>query len=184
MYRRYSGNFLVNLLGKWKESEYSGGQYVPVGGLAYYITAPSRWYDLFISTFLYIIYDFPCIFYCSVVHLLCFLSTLSLYSHWWLYSINTLWQYFAAWLTWQRILSMLSSTWSLCWQRVHFSQKLGSKCLDPLLETWLSSWRYDSFGLIMNDLLACPKSNCHCFCSHVFTLGLPYCFLGSSRSAW
>ncbi|KAL0281731.1 UNVERIFIED_CONTAM: protein transport protein Sec61 subunit alpha [Sesamum radiatum] len=40
LYRRYSGNFLVNLLGKWKESEYSG-QSVPVGGLAYYITAPS-----------------------------------------------------------------------------------------------------------------------------------------------
>lgn len=42
LYRRFSGNFLVNLLGKWKESEYSGGQYIPVGGLAYYITAPSR----------------------------------------------------------------------------------------------------------------------------------------------
>ncbi|EPS70408.1 sec61 transport protein [Genlisea aurea] len=41
LYRRYSGNFLVNLLGKWKESEYSG-QSIPVGGLAYYITAPSR----------------------------------------------------------------------------------------------------------------------------------------------
>ncbi|GMY37485.1 Protein transport protein Sec61 subunit alpha [Fagus crenata] len=35
------GNFLVNLLGKWKESEYSGGQYIPVGGLAYYVTAPA-----------------------------------------------------------------------------------------------------------------------------------------------
>lgn len=42
LHRKYSGNFIVNLLGKWKESEYSGGQYVPVGGLAYYITAPSR----------------------------------------------------------------------------------------------------------------------------------------------
>ncbi|KAF9621574.1 hypothetical protein IFM89_023148 [Coptis chinensis] len=42
LYRRYSGNFLVNLLGKWKESEYSGGQFIPVGGIAYYITAPSR----------------------------------------------------------------------------------------------------------------------------------------------
>ncbi|KAL5697664.1 Protein transport protein Sec61 subunit alpha [Ranunculus cassubicifolius] len=27
LYRKYSGNFLVNLLGKWKESEYSGGQF-------------------------------------------------------------------------------------------------------------------------------------------------------------
>ncbi|KAK8950546.1 hypothetical protein KSP40_PGU007183 [Platanthera guangdongensis] len=40
LYRWYGGNFLVNLLGTWKESEYSG-QYVPVGGIAYYITAPS-----------------------------------------------------------------------------------------------------------------------------------------------
>ncbi|KAL8103816.1 protein DEHYDRATION-INDUCED 19 homolog 6-like isoform X1 [Apium graveolens] len=40
LYRKYKGSFLVNLLGKWKESEYSG-QYVPVGGLAYYVTAPS-----------------------------------------------------------------------------------------------------------------------------------------------
>lgn len=42
LYRKYSGNFFVNLLGKWKESEYSGGQFVPVGGLAYYVTAPAR----------------------------------------------------------------------------------------------------------------------------------------------
>ncbi|KAG1341923.1 protein transport protein Sec61 subunit alpha [Cocos nucifera] len=42
LYRRYSGNFFVNLLGKWQKSEYSGGQYIPVGGLAYYVTAPSR----------------------------------------------------------------------------------------------------------------------------------------------
>ncbi|KAL6318429.1 hypothetical protein AAG906_041194 [Vitis piasezkii] len=34
LHRRYSGNFLVNLLGKLKESEYSGGQYIYGGGLA------------------------------------------------------------------------------------------------------------------------------------------------------
>ncbi|KAG2384052.1 Protein transport protein [Vigna angularis] len=33
---------LSDLLGKWKESEYGGGQSVPVWGIAYYITAPSR----------------------------------------------------------------------------------------------------------------------------------------------
>ncbi|CAH1447412.1 unnamed protein product [Lactuca virosa] len=43
-YRKYSGNFLVNMLGKWKESEYSE-QSVPVGGLAYYVTAPSQGND-------------------------------------------------------------------------------------------------------------------------------------------
>ncbi|KAL7129826.1 hypothetical protein ABFS83_13G093800 [Erythranthe nasuta] len=40
LYTRYGGYFLVNLLGKWQESQYSG-QSVPIGGLAYYITAPS-----------------------------------------------------------------------------------------------------------------------------------------------
>uniref|UniRef100_A0A5B6ZSG8 Translocon Sec61/SecY plug domain-containing protein n=1 Tax=Davidia involucrata TaxID=16924 RepID=A0A5B6ZSG8_DAVIN len=50
LYRRYSGNFLVNLLGKWKESEYSG-QSVPVGGLAYYITAPSSLADVAANPF-------------------------------------------------------------------------------------------------------------------------------------
>ncbi|KAK9150620.1 hypothetical protein Syun_008929 [Stephania yunnanensis] len=42
LYRKFSGSFIVNLLGKWKESEYAAGQFTPVGGLAYYITAPSR----------------------------------------------------------------------------------------------------------------------------------------------
>jgi protein transport protein SEC61 subunit alpha len=41
LYRKFSGNFLVNLIGIWKESEYSGHS-IPVGGLAYYVTAPSR----------------------------------------------------------------------------------------------------------------------------------------------
>ncbi|CAI9784267.1 unnamed protein product [Fraxinus pennsylvanica] len=50
LYRRYGGNFLVNLLGKWKESEYSG-QSVPVGGLAYYITAPSSLSDILANPF-------------------------------------------------------------------------------------------------------------------------------------
>ncbi|XP_010248479.1 PREDICTED: protein transport protein Sec61 subunit alpha-like [Nelumbo nucifera] len=51
LYRRYSGNFFVNLLGKWKESEYSGGQFIPVGGLAYYITAPSSLEDMAANPF-------------------------------------------------------------------------------------------------------------------------------------
>ncbi|KAG9453907.1 hypothetical protein H6P81_006811 [Aristolochia fimbriata] len=51
LYRRFSGNFLVNLLGKWKESEYSGGQYMPVGGLVYYMTAPSSLADVAANPF-------------------------------------------------------------------------------------------------------------------------------------
>ncbi|CAN0853586.1 Protein transport protein Sec61 subunit alpha [Linum grandiflorum] len=51
LYRKYSGNFLVSLLGKWKESEYSGGQFIPVGGLAYYVTAPASLADMAANPF-------------------------------------------------------------------------------------------------------------------------------------
>ncbi|KAG5546092.1 hypothetical protein RHGRI_018313 [Rhododendron griersonianum] len=50
LYRRFSGNFIVNLLGKWQESEYSG-QSIPVGGLVYYITAPSSLADMAANPF-------------------------------------------------------------------------------------------------------------------------------------
>ncbi|KAG0597834.1 hypothetical protein M758_12G024000 [Ceratodon purpureus] len=47
LFKRYSNNFVVNLLGKWKESEYSqSGQLIPVGGLVYYITPPTRYFIL------------------------------------------------------------------------------------------------------------------------------------------
>ncbi|XP_021733620.1 protein transport protein Sec61 subunit alpha-like [Chenopodium quinoa] len=45
LYRKYGRNFFVNLLGMWKESEY-GGQSIPIGGLAYYITAPASLADM------------------------------------------------------------------------------------------------------------------------------------------
>ncbi|CAN0853584.1 Protein transport protein Sec61 subunit alpha [Linum grandiflorum] len=51
LYRMYSGNFLVNLLGSWKESEYSGGQFIPVGGLAYYVTASASLADIAANPF-------------------------------------------------------------------------------------------------------------------------------------
>jgi len=48
LYRRFGGNFLVNLLGKWKEREYSqNGQMFPEGGIAYYITAPQTLWEMF-----------------------------------------------------------------------------------------------------------------------------------------
>jgi protein transport protein SEC61 subunit alpha len=43
LYKRYSANFLVQLLGRWQEaSEFGGhaGQFIPVGGLVYYISPP------------------------------------------------------------------------------------------------------------------------------------------------
>ncbi|KAL5053399.1 hypothetical protein RYX36_034081 [Vicia faba] len=51
LHRKYSGNFIVNLLGKWKESEYGGGHSIPVGGIAYYITAPSSLADMAANPF-------------------------------------------------------------------------------------------------------------------------------------
>ncbi|EIE21947.1 SecY protein [Coccomyxa subellipsoidea C-169] len=39
LYKRYGGNILVQLLGKWQEVDMSG-QMHPVGGLVYYISAP------------------------------------------------------------------------------------------------------------------------------------------------
>ncbi|KAK9949938.1 hypothetical protein M0R45_005446 [Rubus argutus] len=51
LYMLYSRHFFVNLLGKWKESEYSDGQFIPVGGLAYYITAPSSLADMAANPF-------------------------------------------------------------------------------------------------------------------------------------
>lgn len=39
LFRRFRNNFLVALLGRWQETEFSG-QMVPVGGLVYYISPP------------------------------------------------------------------------------------------------------------------------------------------------
>lgn len=47
LYKRYGGNFLVQLLGRWQEAEYSqSGQLIPVGGLVYYISPPSSLSDI------------------------------------------------------------------------------------------------------------------------------------------
>lgn len=46
LYKRYGGNFLVQMLGRWQESEWGGGQMSPVGGLAYYLSPPSSLTDV------------------------------------------------------------------------------------------------------------------------------------------
>ena len=46
LYKRYGGNFLVRLFGRWEEAQY-GGHKMPVGGLAYYISAPTDLSDVF-----------------------------------------------------------------------------------------------------------------------------------------
>ena len=45
LFKRYGGNFLIQLLGRWQESE-STGQFIPVGGLAYYISPPTSLRDI------------------------------------------------------------------------------------------------------------------------------------------
>jgi len=45
LYRRFSDNILVNLLGRWQETQQ--GQSVPVGGLAYYVSPPANSYEIF-----------------------------------------------------------------------------------------------------------------------------------------
>merc|ERR1712066_1006048 len=48
LYRRFKSNMLVNLLGQWQEQDY-GGNSVPVGGLAYYISPPQSFSDIWMD---------------------------------------------------------------------------------------------------------------------------------------
>jgi len=57
LYRRFKSNMLVNLLGQWQEIDGAGGQSIPVGGIAYYISPPHSLSDLVedpIHAFIYI----------------------------------------------------------------------------------------------------------------------------------
>lgn len=45
LYRRFKSNMLVNLLGQWQDLEY-GGDSIPTGGLAYYISPPMDLADI------------------------------------------------------------------------------------------------------------------------------------------
>lgn len=46
LYRRYKTNMIVNLIGQWQDTEFVGGQSIPVGGLAYYISPPQSFADI------------------------------------------------------------------------------------------------------------------------------------------
>eukprot|EP00759_Apiculatamorpha_spiralis_P004172 PhF_6_TR12513/c0_g1_i1/m.19638/K10956/SEC61A; protein transport protein SEC61 subunit alpha len=73
LHKRFSTNFFVGLLGRWEEQEYSSsGQSVPIGGLAYYVTAPQSFSDMFAD-------PFHAIFYVSFV-----LTTCALFSKAWI----------------------------------------------------------------------------------------------------
>jgi protein transport protein SEC61 subunit alpha len=74
LHKRYAGNFIVNLLGKWQEVETGGGgtQSIPVGGLAYYVSPP--------SSFSEIVYDpIHAIFYLAFI-----LTACALFSKTWI----------------------------------------------------------------------------------------------------
>eukprot|EP00898_Chlorokybus_atmophyticus_P008802 jgi/Chlat1/8923/Chrsp92S08224 len=52
LYKRFSGNFLVQLLGRWHEADYSqSGQLIPVGGLVYYLSPPTSLTDIAVNPF-------------------------------------------------------------------------------------------------------------------------------------
>merc|ERR1719324_1478158 len=58
LYRRFKSNMLVNLLGQWQELDY-GGQSIPVGGLAYYLSPPSDFSNIVqdpVHAFCYILF--------------------------------------------------------------------------------------------------------------------------------
>jgi len=47
LFKRYGNNILVQLLGRWQESEFSSsGQLIPVGGLVYYLSPPTSLTDV------------------------------------------------------------------------------------------------------------------------------------------
>jgi len=71
-YKRYKHNLIVRFLGTWQSVEGGGGQSVPVGGLAYYVTPPTSLGD--------VLYDpFRALFYCSFV-----LTACALFSKTWI----------------------------------------------------------------------------------------------------
>ncbi|KAF1778185.1 SecY conserved site [Phytophthora cactorum] len=56
LYKKFSGNFLVRLLGVWQDVEGSAGQTVPVGGAAYYMSAPSNLAQIMYDPIRFVIY--------------------------------------------------------------------------------------------------------------------------------
>jgi len=73
LYKRFTDNIFVNLLGQWKDVEGSqAGQSIPVGGLAYYISPPANLVELISD-------PFHCLFYLTFI-----LTTCALFSKTWI----------------------------------------------------------------------------------------------------
>merc|ERR1711964_23106 len=59
LYKRYGGNILIQMLGKWEDVPESGGQSRPVSGIAYFVSPPHSFTDIGadpIHTLLYILF--------------------------------------------------------------------------------------------------------------------------------
>jgi len=74
LYRRFSGNLLVNLLGVWHDASGPGNQVqsIPIGGLAYYVSPPGTLADILAD-------PFHGIFYLTFI-----LTTCALFSKTWI----------------------------------------------------------------------------------------------------
>ena len=72
LYNRYSGNILVRLLGVWKELKENPGSSVPVSGLAYYISPPTTFLEIWKDPFH------------AVFYLLFILASCALFSKTWI----------------------------------------------------------------------------------------------------
>jgi len=58
LFRKFRGNFLIRMMGQWQEVEI-GSHSIPVGGVAYYISPPRDFFEIFtdpIHTLLYVIF--------------------------------------------------------------------------------------------------------------------------------
>jgi len=56
LYTRYSSNVLVKLLGVWKEVKENRGQSIPVSGIAYYISPPQSFSEVFSDPVHFVVY--------------------------------------------------------------------------------------------------------------------------------
>jgi len=66
LYNRYSGNLLVRMLGKWQDVEGQGGNPIPVGGIAYYISPPRTIAEILYDPFHAICYLFFILVSCAL----------------------------------------------------------------------------------------------------------------------
>eukprot|EP00993_Chasmostoma_nieuportense_P000319 NODE_1295_length_1561_cov_420.827755_g1223_i0.p1 GENE.NODE_1295_length_1561_cov_420.827755_g1223_i0~~NODE_1295_length_1561_cov_420.827755_g1223_i0.p1 ORF type:complete len:476 (+),score=131.64 NODE_1295_length_1561_cov_420.827755_g1223_i0:64-1491(+) len=73
LYKKFSNNIFIGLLGRWEEPAYAPtGTFIPVGGLAYYVSPPQSFNDMLMD-------PFHAVFYVTFV-----LATCALFSKAWI----------------------------------------------------------------------------------------------------